>query len=167
MPVRTVNLNNGEQIFTFSDSWNTADGKVRELHYKLAPRISVPGHCHPLTSQSFRVVSGKLWIRNGWKKVCLMPGDFVETPPGGVHSQWNPSNTDYVEVIEGYNPPLDIEPFFTQLPFVLKQKNPLKICIFFDDFSSIVTSRTALVRSFISALAIIGFFLGYKNWYKK
>lgn len=165
-PVRTVNLQNGEQIFTFSDEWNTQDGKVRELHYKLAPGISVAGHKHPHTSQTFRVVSGELWIRNGWKKMRLGPGDSAKTPPGGVHSQWNSSRTKEVVVVEGYDPPLNIEPFFTHLPEVLKQKNPFKICVFFDDHANVVTSRTAVVRLTIAAIAHLGRRLGYSGWYR-
>ncbi|MBY0383684.1 cupin domain-containing protein [bacterium] len=165
--VRTVYVNGNEQVFTFSDEWNTSDGKVRQLRYHLAPGASVATHLHPKTRQTFEVLSGELWIRAGWKKMKLKKGDRAQTTLGGSHSQWNTSSTEFVEVVEGYDPPLDIEPFFTALPVVLKCKNPLKICVFFSDFSSIVTARTWPVRWLIKGFGSIGRFLGYDKWYKE
>ncbi len=161
---RIVRLPGNEQTFLFDDEWNTEDGKVRELRYRLAPGGYVPAHVHPGTSQNFQVLSGYLNVKSGFRKMKLRSGERLETERGAAHSQWNESLSE-VEVIEGYNPPLDIEPFFTALPHVMKTKNPFKICVFFSDFSNVVTSRTWFVRKLIDSIALVGRRLGYADWY--
>lgn len=161
---RIVRFPGDEQIFLFDDEWNTHDGKVRELRYRLAPGGYVRAHVHPGTSQTFQVVSGYLIVKSGFKKMKLRAGERLETARGASHIHWNESMSE-VEVIEGYNPPLDIEPFFTALPHVRRTKNIFKICVFFSDFSAVITSQTWLMRKCIDSVAYVGRRLGYGEWY--
>ena len=164
MSKRIVYCDDSGQVFTFSDDWNTDDGKVKKLKYKLAPGKSVLPHIHPGTSQYFRVLSGQLTIRNGFKKMILTTGQEVKTGIGGQHSQCNDTSEE-VEVEEGYEPPIDIEPFFTALPHAQKSRNFLKIMVFFSDFSHVVTSKSLLARMIIKFFGCVGNIFGYRNWY--
>jgi quercetin dioxygenase-like cupin family protein len=163
MSQRIVNCENSGQVFVFSDVWNNSDGKVNQLSYKIAPGKSVLPHIHPGVVQWFQVLSGKLSVRVGFKKKIISVGEIVRTQLGGQHSQWNDTN-DIVEVLEGYEPALDIEPFFTILQHAEKE-NFLKKMVFFSDFSFVVTSKSHVAKSIIWGLGKIGNILGYKFWY--
>lgn len=163
--MRIVECQKSGQTFEFRDEWNNPDGKVKQLKYSLKPGRSVARHMHPNCAQSFIVTRGVLHVCTGGKTIALEPGMRITTDVGGQHSQWN-QGTETVEVLEGYDPPLGIEPFFTALPLALTERNPLKVCVFFADFSSVVTSRWMVTRGTVSFLGWLGRLLGYEGWYK-
>lgn len=157
-------LQTGER-FVFDDSWNDPQDRVRHLEYVLQPKRKVGEHYHPATSQSFEVVSGTLHLRvNGGAASVLHPGDRAETGVGSVHTQWN-EGPDAVTVVEGYDPPLDIEPFFTVLAHAMASKNVLKRAVFASDFDSISSLASKPMRLAVAALASLGRLVGLAHWY--
>jgi quercetin dioxygenase-like cupin family protein len=152
------------ETFIFDDDWNDAEGRVRQLEYELKGHRQVPRHFHPKTAQSFEVLSGTLWVRVGRQRFVLRPGERIETQPGDVHAQWN-DNAAPVRVIERYDPPLDIEPFFTLLPRAAASRNPLKRAVFRSDFRAISRGRGLWRRLSTLVLAPLGRLAGLSRWY--
>lgn len=93
------------------------------MEYVLQPNSEVGEHHHPAMSQSFEVLSGTLHVRvNGGEVLALNPGDKATTGVDGVHTQWN-EGPEPTAVIESYDPPLAIEPFFTVLAHAMASKS--------------------------------------------
>ena len=161
---RRIEIPISGETFVFSDDWNTPEGRVKKLRYSLPPGESVLPHIHPATSQFFRVVVGELTVFVNGRRMLLRAGDEIKTELGGEHGQAN-RGPSIVEVIEGYDPPLDIEPFFTALPFALKPNNPLKMFVLLDDFDRALTSRWHFARLIIRFFAKLGRYFGYDQWY--
>jgi quercetin dioxygenase-like cupin family protein len=164
MARRTVESPVTGETFVFDDAWNEPDGRVRRLEYALAPNKPVPPHSHPATAQSFAVVSGTLHIRVNGEARVLSAGETAATKPGDTHAQWN-EGPQTVRVVEGYDPPLAIEPFFTVLPHAIASRNPFKIAVFFADFRAVSAPATFGQKAFIGAFAVLGRTLGYARWY--
>lgn len=156
--------NTGEQ-FVFDDSWNDPDGRVRKLEYVLQPNSKVPAHRHPATSQSFEVLSGTLHVRvNGGVAWALNSGDKATTGVDGIHAQWN-EGPGPTTVVESYDPPLDIEPFFTVMTHAMASKNLLKQAVFFADFQNISSIESRPLRLLVTVLAPLGRLVGLTRWY--
>ena len=154
----------GEQ-FVFDDSWNDPDGRVQQLEYVLQPNSKVGEHHHPATSQSFEVLSGTLHVRvNRGQVLALNPGDKATTGVNGIHAQWN-EGPGPTTVIERYDPPLDVEPFFTVLAHAMASRNLLKKAVFFSDFQSISSIASRPVRLIVTILAPLGRLVGLTRWY--
>src|ERR1700733_2958359 len=154
----------GEQ-FVFDDSWNDPGGRVQQLEYVLQPNSKVPEHHHPATSQSFEVLSGTLHVRvNRGQVLALKPGDKATTGVDGIHAQWN-EGPGPTTVIERYDPPLDVEPFFTVLAHAMATKNLLKKAVFFSDFQSVSSIASRPVRLIVTVLAPVGRLVGLTRWY--
>jgi quercetin dioxygenase-like cupin family protein len=154
----------GEQ-FIFDDSWNDPDGRVRQMEYVLQPNSKVGEHRHPATSQSFEVLSGTLHVRvNGGEVLVLNASDIATTGVDGVHTQWN-EGPDATTVIESYDPPLDIEPFFTVMAHAMASRNLLKMAVFFSDFQSISSLESRPLRLIVTVLAPLGRLVGLTRWY--
>lgn len=153
------------ETFIFKDEWNDERGFVKQLEYLLEPGHRIPSHLHPGTKQFFRVLEGELYVSANGQTKLLKAGDKFETAVGGTHSQWN-KGPNPTRVLEGYNPPINIEPFFTILPVALETRNPFKIFVMMSDFSSIVTTHSNILRFVIEVLAKIGRMFGYKDWYR-
>jgi quercetin dioxygenase-like cupin family protein len=154
----------GEQ-FVFDDTWNEPDGRVRQMEYVLQPNSKVGDHRHPATSQSFEVLAGTLHVRvNGGEVLVLNSGDTATTGVDGVHTQWN-EGPDATTVIESYDPPLDIEPFFTIMADAMASRNLLKMAVFFSDFRSISTLESRPLRLIVTVLAPLGRLVGLRRWY--
>ncbi len=154
----------GEQ-FVFDDGWNEPDGRVRQMEYVLQPNSKVGEHHHPATSQSFEVLSGTLHVRvNGGEVLALNPGDKATTGVDGVHTQWN-EGPEPTTVIESYDPPLAIEPFFTVLAHAMASKSLLKKAVFLSDFQSISSLASGPVRLTVTVLAPLGRLVGLTRWY--
>lgn len=165
MARRTVESAPTGETFVFDDAWNEPDGRVRRLEYVLLPKASAPPHFHPGAAQSFEVLSGTLHIKVNGKVRVLEAGDRAVTGLGETHAQWN-EGPEPVRAIEGYNPPIAIELFFTILPHAIGSRNPLKIAVFFSDFRSVSGPGTLPLRISIALLAPIGRLCGFKGWYR-
>ena len=95
----------------------------------------------------------------------LRAGERVATGRGDVHSQWN-EGPETVRAVEGYDPPVDIEPFFTLLPHAIGSRNPLKIAVFFAGFRSVSRPGILALALMTTLLAPLGRLCGYGGWYK-
>ncbi len=153
------------ETFIFDDDWNEPDGRVRQIEYEAAPHSRVPAHAHPNTTQFFEVISGELCVRTGGQTTRLKAGERAATKPGEVHAQWNEGD-EPARVVERYEPPLAIEPFFTAVPIAIGSKNPLKIAVLFSDFKAISVPGTTGMRIFIAVFGALGRMVGLSGWYK-
>jgi len=165
MSRRIVESSPTGETFVFDDDWNEADGRVRRLEYFVTSGKAVPLHFHPRTAQSFEVISGRLHVKVAGHTRVLEPGVRIATGHGEVHSQWNESAVP-VHAIEEYDPPIDVEPFFTIMPRALASRNPLKIAVFFADFNHVTTPASLPMKAFIAIFAPIGRLFGLKRWYR-
>jgi quercetin dioxygenase-like cupin family protein len=58
--------------------------------FALAPGGKVPiPHVHPIQTERFEVVSGRVRFRLGFRTFVAQPGDVVEAPPGVAHGFGN------------------------------------------------------------------------------
>jgi quercetin dioxygenase-like cupin family protein len=154
------------ETFIFDDDWNAPDGRVRQLEYVLKSKCAVPPHFHPDTAQSFEVISGTLHIRVNGQTRVLGPGETTRTGVGDIHAQWN-EGPDPVRVVEAYDPPLDIEPFFTGLAHAIGSRNPLKIAVFFADFSAVSRPGNAPLKLLTTVMAPLGRLVGLGGWHRR
>jgi quercetin dioxygenase-like cupin family protein len=165
MARRIVDVRQTGERFVFDDSWNDPNGRVRQMEYVLQPNSKVAEHHHPATSQSFEVLSGTLHLRvNRGDVLVLIPGDQATTGVDGVHAQWN-EGPEPVTVIESYDPPLDIEPFFTVFARAMASKNLLKRAVLASDFNSICSIASKPAQFTVAVLAPLGRLLGLSDWY--
>lgn len=148
----------------FDDAWNEPDGRVGRLECELQPNSTVETHYHPATSQWFEVVSGTLHVRVNGRTSILNAGERATTRLGEMHAQWNEGPMP-VRAMEGYEPPLDIEPYFTVLPHALASKNILKMAVFASDFDSVCRLASGPKRLTVLTIARLGRLLGYARWY--
>ena len=68
-------------------------------------------------------------------------------------------------MVESYDPPLDIEPFFTVMTQAMASKNLLKQAVFFSDFQTISSIESRPLRLLVTLLAPLGRFVGLTRWY--
>jgi hypothetical protein len=78
-------------------------------------------------------------------------------------------------LVEGYDPPLDIEPFFSNFPLVMGSTTCagrpksfgalLRLAVFLDDFRAITVSRSLVLRSTFATLAFVARPAGLAKWH--
>jgi len=163
---RVVNSFKTGETFTFSDEWNTSSGKVKHLMLELKPGKKVQPHYHPHSSQSFKVLKGRLHLQVNRKNFEISEGEEFTAHAGDEHSQWN-EGPDIALIMESYDPPICIEPFFTALPESLSHWHKFKFFILLDDFSEVLSTRSTIGRAAVRIIAKIGRWIGYSNWYKR
>jgi mannose-6-phosphate isomerase-like protein (cupin superfamily) len=73
--------------FTFTDTAATTNGELLAFELALRPGGAVPiPHVHPIQTERFEVVEGRMRFRVGLRTFMAYPGDVVEVPPGVMHS---------------------------------------------------------------------------------
>ena len=73
--------------FTFTHTAATTAGELLAFDFALRPGGAVPiPHVHPVQTERFEVVSGRMRFRVGLRSVTAGPGDVVEVAPGVVHA---------------------------------------------------------------------------------
>src|SRR5437764_15356091 len=81
-----VNPVTGER-FTFTDTAATTDGDLLAFELGLRAGGAVPiSHVHPIQSERFEVIEGRMRFRLGWLAVVAGPGEIAEVAPGGRES---------------------------------------------------------------------------------
>jgi mannose-6-phosphate isomerase-like protein (cupin superfamily) len=72
--------------FTFTDTAATTAGALLgfELALRAGGAVPIP-HVHPIQSERFEVVAGRMRFRVGTRTVLAGPGDVVEVAPGTIH----------------------------------------------------------------------------------
>jgi quercetin dioxygenase-like cupin family protein len=73
--------------FTFTDTASSTGGELLAFDLALAPGGAVPvAHVHPIQTERFAVVEGRMRFRVGLRRRFAGPGEVVEVAPGVVHS---------------------------------------------------------------------------------
>src|SRR5215211_4645840 len=73
--------------FTFLETAAQTGGELLRFELGLRPGGAVPmPHVHPIQTERFEVVSGRMRFRVGLRTVVAGPGDVVEVAPGVAHS---------------------------------------------------------------------------------
>jgi GNAT superfamily N-acetyltransferase/mannose-6-phosphate isomerase-like protein (cupin superfamily) len=78
-----------------------ANGHLLVVDLYLRPGAKVAGeHVHPVTTEAFTVVSGRLAVRHGGRVLDAGPGTRVQVAPGVAHEFWNPTGEEVRLVVE-------------------------------------------------------------------
>ena len=81
--------------FTFTDTAATTDGELLAFELGLRPGGAVPiPHVHPIQTERFEVIEGRMRFRVGLRTVEAGPGDVVEVEPGVIHGFANAGDED-------------------------------------------------------------------------
>ena len=109
--------------FTFTDTAASTGGELLAFDFALRPGGAVPiPHVHPIQTERFEVVDGRMTFRVGLRKLHAGPGDVVEVPPGVAHSFANAGEDEarlHVEV----RPALAMEEMFAEV-VAMAQRRP-------------------------------------------
>jgi quercetin dioxygenase-like cupin family protein len=101
--------------FTFTDTAATTDGELLAFDFALKPGGAVPiAHVHPIQTERFEVVSGRMRFRVGLRTVIAEPGDVVEVEPGVAHSFAN-AGEDEAKLRVEVRPALAMEDMFAEV----------------------------------------------------
>ena len=101
--------------FTFTDTAASTDGQLLGFDFALRVGGAVPiWHVHPIQTERFEVLSGRMRFRIGLRTRIAGPGDVVEVQPGVMHSFANAGDEEarlHVEV----RPALAMEEMFAEV----------------------------------------------------
>lgn len=101
--------------FTFSETAATSDGELLAFQLGLRPGGAVPiPHVHPIQTERFEVVAGRMRFRVGLCTLVAEPGDVVEVAPGAVHSFAN-AGPEEARVEVEVRPALAMEEMFAEV----------------------------------------------------
>jgi quercetin dioxygenase-like cupin family protein len=101
--------------FTFTHTAATTDGELLAFDFALRPGGAVPmPHVHPIQTERFEVVAGRMRFRVGLRTRIAEPGDVVEVAPGVMHSFANAGDDEAQLRIE-VRPALDMERMFAEV----------------------------------------------------
>jgi quercetin dioxygenase-like cupin family protein len=81
--------------FTFTDTARSTGGELLAFEFGLRPGGAVPiPHVHPIQTERFEVVEGRMRFRVGLRRRFAGPGDVVEVAPGVVHGFANAGDVE-------------------------------------------------------------------------
>jgi quercetin dioxygenase-like cupin family protein len=114
-PGQTVeNPVTGER-FTFTHTAASTGGELLAFDFALRPGGAVPlPHVHPIQTERFEVVDGRMSFRVGLRKIEAGPGDVVEVAPGVAHSFANAGETE-ARLRVAVRPALKMEDMFAEV----------------------------------------------------
>ena len=73
--------------FTFTETAASTDGELLAFDFALRPGGAVPiPHVHPIQTERFEVLEGRMRFRVGLRTRIAGPGDVLEVAPGVMHS---------------------------------------------------------------------------------
>jgi mannose-6-phosphate isomerase-like protein (cupin superfamily) len=111
---RLENPVTGER-FDFIETAATTDGELLAFELGLPRGGGVPmQHVHPIQTERFEVVEGRMRFRVGRRRVDAGPGEVVEVAPGIRHGFANPGE-DYARVRVEVRPALAMEEMFAEV----------------------------------------------------
>jgi len=101
--------------FSFTQTAATTGGELLAFELGLRPGGAVPiSHVHPIQTERFEVVEGRMRFRLGRRMVEAGPGDVVEVAPGVRHGFANAGDGDARVRVE-VRPALEMEDMFTEV----------------------------------------------------
>ena len=101
--------------FLFTHTAASTDGELLAFDFALRPGGAVPiPHVHPIQTERFEVVAGRMRFRVGLRTRGAGPGDVVEVAPGVAHSSPTPGDEEARLRIE-VRPALAMEDLFAEV----------------------------------------------------
>src|ERR671936_2594580 len=101
--------------YTFTDTPATTDGELFAFELGLRAGGSVPiSHVHPIQSERFDVIEGRMRFRLGRRTIDAGPGETVEVAPGVRHAFAN-AGEDEARVRVEVRPALAMEEMFADV----------------------------------------------------
>jgi mannose-6-phosphate isomerase-like protein (cupin superfamily) len=101
--------------FTFTHTAASTGGELLAFDFALRPGGAVPvPHVHPIQTERFEVLEGRMRFRVGLKTVIAGPGDVVEVARGVAHSFSNPG-TEEARLRVEVRPALAMEDMFAEV----------------------------------------------------
>jgi quercetin dioxygenase-like cupin family protein len=101
--------------FTFTHTAGSTDGELLAFELGLRPGGAVPlPHVHPIQTERFEVVAGRMRFRVGLRTRIAEPGDVVEVAPGVLHSFANAGDEEARVRVE-VRPALAMEEMFAEV----------------------------------------------------
>jgi quercetin dioxygenase-like cupin family protein len=101
--------------FTFTHTASSTGGDLLAFELGLRPGGAVPiPHVHPVQTERFEVVEGRMRFRVGLRKRLAGPGDVVQVAPGVMHSFAN-AGEEEVRVNVEVRPALAMEEMFAEV----------------------------------------------------
>src|SRR4051794_10948952 len=98
--------------FTFIETAATTGGALLSFELGLRPGGAVPvPHVHPVQTERFEVIEGRMRFRLGLRSVDAGAGEVVEVPPGTIHGFAN-AGEDEARVLVEVRPALEMERMF-------------------------------------------------------
>ena len=92
-----------------------ANGHLLVVDLYLRPGGAVAGeHVHPVTTEAFTVVRGRLAVRHAGRELEADPGTRIEVPPGVTHDFWN-ATAEEVRLLVEVRPGERVEQLIRQL----------------------------------------------------
>ena len=106
--------------FTFLHTAASTDGELLAFELGLKPGGAVPiPHVHPIQTERFEVVAGRMRFRVGLRHVIAEAGDVVEVAPGVMHGFANAGDEDARVLVE-VRPALAMEEMFAEVVALAK-----------------------------------------------
>jgi quercetin dioxygenase-like cupin family protein len=106
--------------FRFTATAATTGGELLAFDFALRPGGAVPvPHVHPIQTERFEVVAGRMRFRVGLRTVIAGPGDVVEVAPGVMHSFAN-AGDDEARLRVEVRPALKMEEMFAEVVAMAK-----------------------------------------------
>jgi quercetin dioxygenase-like cupin family protein len=101
--------------FTFTETSASSGGELLAFELGLRPGGAVPiPHVHPIQTERFEVVEGRMRYRVGFRTVEAGPGDVVEVEPGVMHGFANAGDQEARVLVE-VRPALAMEEMFGEV----------------------------------------------------
>jgi quercetin dioxygenase-like cupin family protein len=101
--------------FTFIDTAASTGGELLSFELGLRPGGAVPlPHVHPIQTERFAVVAGRMRFRVGRRTVVAGPGEVVEIAPGVMHGFANDGDQEARVRVE-VRPALQMEEMFADV----------------------------------------------------
>ena len=165
----------GERI-VFNKTSRETGGEAVEIEVWVRPGgVVAAAHVHPFQSERFEVISGRLGMKLGRKKVEVGPEDVVVVEPGTAHKFWN-AGDDELHFVTVVRPALQFERLLETM-FALAadgktnrkgMPNPLRLAVIakahFDDVR-LPFPPSSLQRLGLAVAAPVGRAVGYRPVY--
>jgi quercetin dioxygenase-like cupin family protein len=124
--------------FTFTHTAASTDGELLAFDFALRPGGAVPiPHVHPIQTERFEVLEGRMRFRIGLRTVMAGPGDVIEVAPGVAHAFAN-AGPDEARLRVEVRPALAMENMFAEVVAMAKAgrmtrrglpRNPLALAV--------------------------------------
>jgi quercetin dioxygenase-like cupin family protein len=124
--------------FTFTDTAASTGGELLAFELALRPGGAVPiPHVHPIQTERFEVVAGRMRFRIGLRRRVAGPGEVVEVAPGVLHGFANAGDQEARMRVE-VRPALAMERMFADVIALARAgritkrglpRNPLELAV--------------------------------------